>query len=454
MSNYPFIFGARGGGGGTPSIPFSINGTEEETLTEAFNLVATLDGVPGGTYNAATDTLAFTSNSGWIRPSDWPALPTITAANERFAGVVAVFENGYNLLAIEITAGAANINWGDGTSVVSNGATQTKVYTYSTIAATVYQWPDGRNVKYVLVDITRVGGALARVVFWVTTTINAKGGNNYVDILCSFPNASTFVLSHDPTAGQKSMDICQRVRVLSLSAGAGNYFQNGLKGMRSLRVLEWPYSTLGQHNELMRASGQVDDLGVVNWGTNTSMTFAFAQSNVKKHGNLTANSATTLLNGYAFDCPRLEEFGSITATSATTLASFFSSSIGCPVLTKVGTITAPACTSIASMFFLCQSFQGASFASCANIVTTTSAFNGCSNMYWCEMTGLTRGISFANTAMGNYGMNLFANSIGTASGAQTITITGTPFGALVTAADATAVAIALVMTTKGYTIAN
>jgi hypothetical protein len=57
-------------------------------------------------------------------------------------------------------------------------------------------------------------------------------------------------------------------------------------------------------------------------------------------------------------------------------------------------------------------------------------------------------------------MNIFAsgdgilNGVGTASGAQTITITGTPFGALVTASDATALAIRLVLTTKGYTIAN
>jgi hypothetical protein len=78
----------------------------------------------------------------------------------------------------------------------------------------------------------------------------------------------------------------------------------------------------------------------------------------------------------------------------------------------------------------------------------------CYSLQVLDMPNLTRGVNFTNTAIGNYGMNIFANGIGTASGAQTITITGTPFGALVTAADATAVAIALVMTTKGYTIVN
>ena len=79
---------------------------------------------------------------------------------------------------------------------------------------------------------------------------------------------------------------------------------------------------------------------------------------------------------------------------------------------------------------------------------------GCTALQVLDMPNLTRGVNFTGTSIGNYGMNIFANGIGTASGAQTITITGTPFGVLVTAADATALAIRAVMTGKGYTIAN
>jgi hypothetical protein len=44
-------------------VTFQINGVTKETPASGstFNLIATLDGTPGGTYNAATDTLAFTS---------------------------------------------------------------------------------------------------------------------------------------------------------------------------------------------------------------------------------------------------------------------------------------------------------------------------------------------------------------------------------------------------------
>jgi len=86
--------------------------------------------------------------------------------------------------------------------------------------------------------------------------------------------------------------------------------------------------------------------------------------------------------------------------------------------------------------------------------------SSCPALQLLHCPNLTRGVNFTGSAIGNYGMNIFAsgdgilNGVGTASGAQTITITGTPFGALVTAADATALAIRLVLTTKGYTIAN
>lgn len=435
-----------------------INGVQQETIASGatFNLIATLDGVAGGSYNAGTNTLSFTSNTGWQPDPNWPTPPSITSSDERFWGVVAVFENGYNVVSVSATNLAASSDWGDGTAAtVSNGSPQFHVYDYASISATVYQWPDGRNVKYVELDITRVGGAITFLSFYNASTTNAGGGNNFVDIIMSIPNSTVgSALSGLVAAGVKPMSLLQRLRVKAVGANAAAFYQGTLTGMRSLRFLEWPYSTLGQYNNFSNGAGQVDDLGDIDWGTNTSMVSAFALTIAKKHGNLTANSATTALASYIVDAVRLEEFGDITATSATTLANFFGSALGSPMLTKVGTINAPACTTIASMFFRCAAFTGTSFTSCANITTTTSAFSNCPSIYWMEMFGLTRGVSFAGTAMGNYGMDLFANSIGTASGAQTITVTGTPFGALLTALDATALAIRLVMTGKGYTVVN
>jgi hypothetical protein len=407
-----------------------------------------LDGVAGGTYTPATDTLAFTSNSGWARPSDWIAIPDLTAADERFYGVVAVFENGYNQVSVAITNLAANINWGDGTSVVSNGGQQIKVYNYSTLSATIYQWPDGRNYKMALVDITRVGGAIASIDFWATTTINSRGGNNFLDINCSLPNCSALSLSLEAESGQKAMLLCQRLRVWNRPAA--HSASNLLRGMRSLRSLQYPYSTIGASPSFSVYSGQVDNVGNVNMGTSTQFNSMWQGSQLKKHGNLTANSVTNLLVNYCNDALQLTEFGSVTATSCTSLQNAW---LGCVLMTKIGIINTPLCQSLGSTFYRCYVLEGVEFTNCAAL-TDTGGFGLCVSLSWVIMPNLTRGISFSGTAMGNYGMNLFANSIGTASGAQTITITGTPFGALVTALDPTALAIRLVMTGKGYTIAN
>jgi hypothetical protein len=405
-----------------------------------------LDGVLSGTGSVTTWNL--TSNTGWIRPADWIAIPSLTSADERFYGVVAVFENAYNQVNININNLAANINWGDGTSVVSNGAMQTKVYNYSTLSATIYQWPDGRNYKMALVDITRVGGAITSVDFWSQSAINSLGGNNFIDINLSLPNATTLQLALEQTAGTKAMQLLQRLRVWQRPAA--HSASNICRGMRGLRVLEYPYGRIGIANNMCYDSTQLDNTGDITYTTATLVQQVFYLTNVKKHGNLVANSATTA-TGYISYSNLLTQFGTITMNTCTSMDSFF---YDCALLTSVGLITTPLCTNLSSFAFRCWMLSGLIFSDCAAVTTTTSMVSGCYSLYYLVMPGLTRGVSFTGTAMGNYGMNLFANSIGTASGVQNITITGTPFGALILAGDATALAIRLVMTGKGYTIIN
>jgi hypothetical protein len=148
---------------------------------------------------------------------------------------------------------------------------------------------------------------------------------------------------------------------------------------------------------------------------------------------------------------QLESIGTITMTSVTNLSYFFS---GCVIIKSIGLITANSCTNLEAFAINCNALIAIRFANCANVTNTSQMIQSCFSLQVLDMPNLTRGVNFTNSSMGNYGMNIFANGIGTASGAQTITITGTPFGALVTALDPTALAIRLVMTTKGYTIAN
>ena len=394
------------------------------------------------------------AGTAWTRPADWIAIPTLSALDERFCGVYAVFENAYNRLAITATNLAANIDYGDGTSVVSNGSQQLKVYDYAALSGTVYQDAQGFNYKMVLVDITRVGGAITSLSFTVSSAINYLSSVNFLDINCSLPSATTLNLSTSIGGGGHGMGIVERVRIWDRPAA--HFISQFTLGMHSLRVFEYPYAKAsGLANVLNGTTGSIDDIGNIT-NTGTSLGQSFLGSHIKKIGDITANSVTTALN-MAYLSNALQEVGDISLNSATTINSIFN---GCLSLVKVGVITIPICTVLTQAFNQCGSLREVAFVDCTSVTTTTGMYTSCTMLYACHMPNLTRGVSFVGTAMGNYGMNIFANGngvlngVGTANGGQTITITGTPFGALVTAADATALAIASVLTGKGYTIAN
>jgi hypothetical protein len=243
------------------------------------------------------------------------------------------------------------------------------------------------------------------------------------------------------------MTMLQRLRIWSVGTIASQFF----RGLKSLRVVQFPATFQGSFTNAFLNGGEVDDCGNMNFGTSTAVVNFWAGTGLKKHGNYTANSVVGNGTNYVSGCGQLTQFGAINATLQTSFDSFFYEDF---TLMSVGLITAPAATNLGSMFFRNTILGSTVFSDCSLVTVTTSMYGNCVGLFDSVMPGLTRGVNFTGTAMANYGMNRFANSIGTASGAQTITITGTPFGALVTAADATALAIRLVMTGKGYTIVN
>jgi hypothetical protein len=432
-------------------VALQINGTPQESIAAGatFNLIATLDGVAGGTYNAATDTLAFTSTGGYVRPSDWRTLPTLTAASEAGYILLLVYENRLNQFTLQIPNGT--VDWGDGTTSAASGAVRTKTYTYSTIAQTVFVDPiTGENYKQVIIGITRLGAAITTVDFTASAATSPINAPSYaVDYNLSFPNCTDFRLGN---ASARDARFAKILKIWALGT-LGGICRIG--NTSNLRILQLPTTFSGNlGGNFGRGMGAVP-VGNINTGTAITCQSLFTLSNIISHGNLTANS-TLLLNNYTNDSYSLETFGTVTANTCTNIefAWYY-----CTALTSIGLLTLPVCTSYFAAFYNTQ-LTAIRFADSTACTNTASMIGLCPALQLLHCPNLTRGVNFTGTSIGNYGMNIFAsgdgvlNGIGTASGAQTITITGTPFGALVTAADATALAIRAVMTGKGYTIAN
>ena len=432
-------------------VALQINGTPQESIAAGatFNLIATLDGVAGGTYTPATDTLAFTSTGGWVRPSDWRTLPTLTAASEAGYILLLVYENRLNQFTLQIPNGT--VDWGDGTTSAASGAVRTKTYTYSSIAQTVFVDPiTGENYKQVIIGITRLGAAITTVDFTASAATSPINAPQYaVDYNLSFPNCTDFRVGF---AGARDARFAKILKIWALGT-LGGICRIG--NTSNLRILQLPTTFSGNFSgNFGRGMGAVP-VGNINTGTAINCQSLFYLSNTISHGNLTANS-TLLLNSYISSNYSLETFGTVTANTCTNIEFAW---YDCTALTSIGLLTLPVCTSYFAAFYNTQ-LTAIRFADSTACTNTASMIGLCPALQLLHCPNLTRGVNFTGTSIGNYGMNIFAsgdgvlNGIGTASGAQTITITGTPFGALVTAADATALAIRAVMTGKGYTIAN
>ena len=97
-----------------------------------------LDDVTGGLNEGNTGLTFLSGSSGgstptWVRPSDWPAMPT--SAAQEVDILAAVWNNGSNYCALSATvsSGTFTVNWGDGTAAqtYTSGSTASYQYSYS-----------------------------------------------------------------------------------------------------------------------------------------------------------------------------------------------------------------------------------------------------------------------------------------------------------------------------------
>jgi len=302
-------------------------------------LVATLDGAPGGSYNAATDTLSFTSTGGWVRPSNWRALPTISATSEEGHILLFVYENRLNQFTLQIPNGT--VDWGDGTTSAASGAVRTKTYTYSTISQTVFVDPvTGENFKQVIISITRLGSAITSVDFAVSSaTVPLNAPSYAVDWNLSFPNAATL---HMGAVFTRDASLMQQLKLWSV--GSGCYMRIGKS--YNLQSLQLPVSMVLSQPTIASNIGACR-VGNLDYSTTTGISSNFNGSRILSHGNLTANSATNI-SYYLADAYSCESIGAVTCNAVVGGATWAFSAMS--ALRSIGLLTMPLATDYSYMF--------------------------------------------------------------------------------------------------------
>jgi hypothetical protein len=384
----------------------------------------------------------------WIRPAGWPALPNLTSADNKYAGVYAVYEGKTNRLQISHNSASSNntIDWGDGTSVTWNStAGQSKLYNYSTIVAPVLVDDAGYNYKPVLIQFQLNSGTPGALQLSNTTAgAGTVVQSNWLDLLMSWP--TTFTFAQRPRLMQR----------LNLLKGPGNINLTTVHtNLTGLKVFEGNMFGPGNTNQYTNIQTAFQSIGPVRMGDMEvnkigaviPATGIFSSGFIKSIGNITLNNVSGI-SDFFNACRDLQTVGNIIATSSTSISTMFN---GCTNLERIGTIDIGSSGTVTNLntFNGCFNLREIEFInnSGARLTTTTGMFTNCIKLRRLRLPGIIITFTVAECDLERQALIDLFNDLGSVSpGTQTITITNNPGVATLTAGE---IAIA---TGKGWIV--
>jgi hypothetical protein len=253
----------------------------------------------------------------WVRPADWTALPALVATDEKFVGIVAVWDDLVNHVAFTFTTNDNLdhylVNWGDGSAVqeVLSGVAANHTYTYANVPGVVCS----RGYKTALVTVTpRIGDVFSAIdlttrhpagVFFVGQGACEPIGAPWLDINFAGSFGTVYIASDD--VNTKSAHYIERMQITHchLTSIATNLLAGSAK-LQSVPLLALS-SVLTVGGLLYMATG-IKSIDPVNLSAATSITYAFSNaSSLRVAPDINLGSALTVFSGVFMGCNSMEK---------------------------------------------------------------------------------------------------------------------------------------------------
>lgn len=366
---------------------------------------------------------------GWQRPTEWITIPSMSVGDKKFAGLFAIFNDRHNECGFTMTLSYnATIDWGDGTSITGTGYpwSQNKVYNYASINSPILTDEFNRTYKHVLITVTFHPLETGFIDFFPV-----QKSPHWLDVKIQHPMIRTFNI-----CGKKP--ICLKILDISNFAGALN--QN-FANLELLEFFNFTTNTTTVFNPFARLGRNVKNLDGSPFQilyTASDVSSGLSGADNIEFGEINLPNATNCSN---FLRVGSQKIGDITIPVATNLTNFCYEATN---LRKVKLISSSALTNLNQSFHYARALEDLEITDCSG-VTTTNLFTENFSLKRLILTGLTRGVNISNQNHDADSLNAFFTSLGTASGAQNITITGNPGASTCNQSIAT---------TKGWTVIN
>lgn len=391
--------------------------------------------------------------TNWVRPADWlPIDNLVSVGDHKFVGLMAVFPDKpsfwvFNMgqpYTVRIDGVATNY----GANVLSTGSISYASLSPSTTTT--------EGFRQAIIEVYPQV-APANTAFSITNTRTSAPTTfipNWIDIRLSMPNiTSMFMNSGTRFAQLRRWTWLGTVPAISRALAFNSAF---------LEEVNEDFSTSNNISTLFAVTKVPRVLGNITNNITTSMsslingwgnvTIGNISSTSANNAPLIVTSTTTetigninlpaLNSAFSFGTTqKLRSIGTINIPLCTSLLSAFSTSTN---LETIGNITTGVVlNNISGMCSGCRLLKRVYLSNCTNVTTTSTAFSTCNSLQELFLGGLRRGFTVPPCQMDDAAFAALFNSLGTASGAQTIVITGN----ITLSAPTLAIA-----TGKGYTI--
>lgn len=449
-----------------------------------------------------------TSTTTWTRPSDW--LPMPTPATQEVVGLMAVYNDDSNYVALQCQ-GAYTVDWGDGTITnYASNATASRQYVFSTIdpATTTTEGfrqvlvritpQAGQNLTLVSFGVTNPTIGKSFAVGWLEFDIRTpnclptySGGSNVIrygrlekitirqmsttnpsGLFNNLYNLKSVYIEPSETTGCTAfnsmfINCYTLIEVNAFDTSTGTNVSQMFDSCYSLTTAP-----------LLNCSASTNALGMfqncyslttvpaITLGTDASQLF-FNCTSLETVGLMNTSNVTNFTSMFN-SCRSLNTIPLLDTSKGTNFTNFLS---GCNSLVEVPLFNTVLATNMTGFFNGVQMIQYVPAFNTANVTTVNQMFNNCTNIRelpafnlplctvftsWLAgnttlskslVYGATRSHSYSNMALSQANIVTIFTNLGTAAGAQTITVSNNIGYAGLTAAER------LIATSKGWTIA-
>ena len=351
------------------------------------------------------------------RPADWLAMPVLGPTEEKFAGLLAVTNDSSNYVALSAT-GDYTVDWGDGSAPedVASGIVAEHFYTYAAVSDSTLST---RGYKQVLISLVPQSGqnltsfSLQEKHSKIVTTTTST---NWLDFSLSAPLLSTSLAIAGATS---KLALLENATIIA----AG---------------------TLASFNSLFLSCGALHYATFINTPAVTDFTSMFSSCTALESLPVCDTSGGLNFSSMFANCTALATVPLLDTAQGQTFTNMFQN---CKMLTTLPLLDTGKGTGFGTMFSGCWALLSIPALNTALGTAFANMFSACNSLGVGTLTGTTRAINYAATKLGQAELVAMFNALGTASGAQTLTISGCPGYADLTAADK------LIASGKGWTIA-